>query len=639
MGSGFCTAQQAGFSVPATDCPRSQHQADIWYFGEFAGIDFRSGTAVPLTDQHVMTAFKSSSIMSDSNGILQFFSNGQQAWDRAFNPMTGSSFAGDLGVDQSSIIIPVPGYPLEYDLFTVDVMKFQPDNSFTTRGLSYTPFDMSLNNGLGGIASELMNAPLISPVSQKLTAMYNEAEKIYWVLVHQWGTDNFYAYPISKDGLGDPVISAAGTVQTGGFMEQSNALGYMKFSPDGTKVALAISGLNKVELFNFDPHTGAVSGAQSYTFTRPGVSPYGIEFSPDSKKLYTGLLQLTGNGPPAFPSVICQFDLNSGLTAPVAIDSMPGIRSGDLQLATDGRIYIARTVNFVNKKDSLEVIYNPTRPGNACNLNLLNHQPGSRFSLSGRNSIYGLPNVIQSYFNIPVFTYDSSCFGEATQFHITNKANIDQVSWDFGDGAGSSVMDPVHLYAQPGTYKVKLTETFNGINFKDSLPVTIHTLPVVELGDSILLYSGSTINLHAGGGNMEYLWSNGSNDSIISVSDQGDYWVKVRDYNCCVNFDTVYVKVFQYYIPNAFTPNGDGLNDIFRVTGLYRNVRFNMYLYDRWGQLIFHSGDLDTGWDGTYQGKPCPADTYIWMVNIDFLGQDIVTKGSIVLKGSVILLR
>jgi gliding motility-associated-like protein len=634
------SAQKLEFLLPATNCPRSHHQADIWYFGDHAGIDFRGGTAIPLTDQDVMTAFKSSAVMSDSTGNLLFFTNGKEVWDRTFNGMPGAAkLEGDLGVGQSCLIVPVPGNPDVYFLFTIDALSFLPDNSFTTKGLTYTKIDMKLNNGMGAAASYPVNQPLLSPVCQKLTGTYDETGKVYWVLVHKWDSDEFYAYPIREDTVGDPVITSSGTVHGGGFTEQSNALGYMKFSPDGKQVVLAVSGLHKVELFDFNSASGQLSGPQSFSFAKPGVSPYGIEFSPDNKKLYVSLLQLTGNGPPAFPSYICQFDLPSGLTNPIYLDSMPNIRTGALQLATDGRIYASRSVNLINKKDSIEVIYNPTRSGTECNLDLLNHLPQSRFSLTGRTSIYSLPNFIQSYFNIPVFTYDSCCLGDVTRFHITNKVNIDSVSWNFGDGSATTVTEPVHLYTQPGTYKVVLTEKFNGKDFTDSLPVTVHPLPVIGLGDTILLYSGSTINLHAGGGNMEYTWSTGSGDSIIPVSTQGDYSVKVKDHHCCLNTDSVFVKVFQYFLPNAFTPNGDGRNDIFRIIGLYRNIRFNMNIYNRWGQLLFHSENMDDGWDGTYKNAFCPPDTYMWVINVEFLGQDIVSKGSVQLKGSVVIVR
>jgi gliding motility-associated-like protein len=310
-----------------------------------------------------------------------------------------------------------------------------------------------------------------------------------------------------------------------------------------------------------------------------------------------------------------------------------------MQLAPDGRIYVSRTVNLLNKRDSLDVIYNPTRPGIACNFNRLDNVPQSRFSLEGRNGIYSLPNVIQSYLDIPVFTYDSCCFQDGTTFRISNRANIDQVLWNFGDGTTSAVSEPVHVFAQPGTYSVSLTESWNGETFTDTLPVTIHDLPSILLGDTIMLYSGAVINLHAGGGLQTYLWSTGSADSIISTESQGDYRVEVQDWNCCFNTDSVYVKVFQYFIPNTFTPNGDGLNDIFRVVGLYRDIEFKMYVYDRWGGLVFTSSDIDQGWDGTFKGKPADADTYIWIVHVNFLGEDIITNGDVVLKGTVTILK
>jgi gliding motility-associated-like protein len=633
-------AQKLGFNLPSTNCPRSSMQADIWYFGDTAGIDFRSGTAVPLTNENVMTAFKSSAVMSDSIGNLLFFTNGHKVWDRNFNQLAGStSLDGDVGVGQPCLIVPIPDDPDKYIIFTNDVVIISPDNSYTTKGLRYTTIDMSLNNGLGDTVAKSVNLPLMSPACQKLTGMYDEIGKVYWVLVHKWESDQFYAYPVSKDGVGNPVITSIGSVHGGGFTNQSNMLGYMKFSPDGKQVALAISGSDKVELFDFNKSTGEVSNSQSYTFSKPNISPYGVEFSPDNKKLYTGLLLLTGNGATTTPSYICQFDLQAGLNNPVFVDSLIGIRTGALQLATDGRIYASRTINLLNKVDSLEVIYNPTRPGIDCNINLLNNIPGARFSLDGRPSIYSLPNFIQSYFNIPVFTYDSTCIGDVTKFHITNKANIDSVHWDFNDGGTSTIQDPMHHFTQPGTYWVTLTEKFNGNSFIDSMPVTIHSLPHVQLGDTILLYSGATINLHAGGGNMDYNWSTGATDSIIAVSDEGNYWVRVKDFNCCINSDSVYIKVFKYYIPSAFTPNGDGLNDAFKVIGLYRNIRFKMYIYNRWGQLLFESDNIDTGWDGTYKNSLCSADTYTWVINIDFLGQDIITKGNVSLKGSVILLR
>jgi gliding motility-associated-like protein len=623
-----------------TNCPRSQKQQHLWYFGDKAGIDFNSGTAVAMTNEDVMIAYKASGVMSDSLGNLLFFTNGKKIWDRTFSLMPNATgLDGDVGVTQPVIIIPWPGNDSLYFVFTIDVIAIMPDNTYTTKGLTYSVVNMSLRGGLGD-ATDVLNRSLHSPVCQKITATKHANGKDFWVIVHEWDSPSFYAYPVTQWGIGDPVVTPVGAVHGGGYVDQANAYGYLKMSPDGKTLAAAITGDNTIQVFDFNAQTGAVSAPQTYITTRPGISPYGLEFSSDSRTLYATLLQITGNGPPANPSYVLQFDLNAGLVNPVAVDSVAGMRLSGIQLGPDGRIYIARTINLLSKNDSLDVIYNPTRPGTDCNYNLLGNVPGSRFPLqTGRYGIFSLPNLIQSFLDIPIFTYDSCCFKDVTHFKITNTANIDAVLWEFGDGGTSTDFEPYHLYASAGTYMVRLTETFNGENFVDSMSIVVHPLPPVELGDTILLYKGATINLHAGGGYMEYLWSTGSTDSVISVKDQGDYTIDVKDFHCCKNQDTVYIKVFEYFIPNAFTPNGDGLNDVFRAVGLYRNINYNLQVYNRWGERVFETNDLDEGWNGISGGEYCPPDTYVWIIHVDFLGQDIVTSGSIVLKGTVSIVK
>jgi len=465
---------QAESSNNASDYFHSGKQADIWYFGEHSGINFQDGIATPLTDQNVMTSFKSSAVISDSTGNLLFFTDGKSVWDRTLDTLPNApTLDGNLGVTQSCIIIPQPGSSNMYYIFTVDVLAFLPDNSYETKGLEYSIVDMSLNNGLGN-GTPQWNTPLLTPVCQKITAVHHQNGRDVWIITHKWNSDEFYAFLLDSTGLSSPVVSSAGGIQGGGFANQMNAYGYMKASPDGSKLALAISGNNNVELYDFDNASGIISYPQTYTFTIPGISPYGIEFSPDSRKVYTSLLQVNGNGPPTFPSRVYQFDLPMGMNTPVLIDSAVGIRLGGMQLGTDGRIYITRTASLIDRKDSLDVIYNPTRPGLNCNYNLLGNVPQSRFSLNGRKCIYGLPNVIQSYFNNPAFTYDNIYTNKTIHFKITNQSNIDNVLWHFGDGNTSTDLSPAHKYSQPGSYMVKLTEVFNGSNSMDSALIIIH---------------------------------------------------------------------------------------------------------------------------------------------------------------------
>ena len=626
-----------------SNCPRSQKQAEVWYFGEKAGIDFRSGAATAVVDQNVMNSFQATSSICDSLGNFLLFTNGRTAWDNTFAAMPNATgLAGNPRATQPCLIVPYPGDPTVYYIFTIEMVNYDKLDSmhFSSQGLTYTLIDMKLRGGLGDAVSAVLNKPLLTPVCQKITAVANHDHTGTWVIVHKWDSNEFYAYLVTASGITDSVVSAVGSKHFAPTqIARNNMVGYMKCSPDGSSLALAVTYDKLIELFDFNNQTGVISNPRSYHVSRPVVNPYGIEFSPDGKKLYASVLDYLGGPIPRKPTCIYQFDLSKGLNNPVIVDSAGGIRFFALQLATDGRIYGSRTNNMLSKRDSLEVIYNPNRPGAACNYNLLGNFPGTRFDLLGRKSIYSLPNFVQSFLNIPPFTWDSVCHGDATQFKITNTANIDTVSWNFGDGGTSTSKTPVHTYAKPGTYWVRLTEYCRGEAFVDSMKVTNYPLPHIALADTVLLYSGSTINLHAGGGFTDYLWSTGSRDSIINVGSQASYSVQVKDIHCCVNSDTSFVKVFEYFIPNAFTPNGDGLNDFFQVSALYKNITFKMVVYDRWGQLVFQSDNIDKGWDGTYGGRYCPPDSYVWIVNIGFLGKDIITQGDVVFNGTVTIVR
>lgn len=88
------------------------------------------------------------------------------------------------------------------------------------------------------------------------------------------------------------------------------------------------------------------------------------------------------------------------------------------------------------------------------------------------------------------------------------------------------------------------------------------------------------------------------------------------------------------FIPNAFTPNGDNMNDIFRAKAYGKVVSFRFEIYDRFGTMIFKTTDSKTGWDGNVKGKTMPSGVYVWQCYCTFEGADMIYK-----KGSVTLIR
>ena len=113
------------------------------------------------------------------------------------------------------------------------------------------------------------------------------------------------------------------------------------------------------------------------------------------------------------------------------------------------------------------------------------------------------------------------------------------------------------------------------------------------------------------------------------------FYLETRDIGGCKGYDTVFVKVYEgpeYYIPNSFTPNGDGINDIFRAIPVgIANTEY-LKIYDRMGKLIFETNRWLRGWDGNYQGRKQPTAAYVWMVKgTDKYGKVIEKKGTVLL--------
>lgn len=136
----------------------------------------------------------------------------------------------------------------------------------------------------------------------------------------------------------------------------------------------------------------------------------------------------------------------------------------------------------------------------------------------------------------------------------------------------------------------------------------------------MMVLSGQVVTLNATG-TPPFSWSPSAELSctvcattVVKVDSNTVFYVQVADSDGCKAMDSVIVDVLPtIYIPDAFTPNGDGLNDVFRpkFTG-YSTIE--VYIFDRWGQLIYHWNTLDGGWDGTMGGKKVEEDTYVYML-------------------------
>lgn len=359
----------------------AQHENDKWYFGNNAGLDFSSGNPVSISGGQTSVYEGTAVASEETTGNLLFYTDGISVWNSNHQQMTnGFGLNGHTSSTQSALIVRKPSTN-QYYIFTTGaaVGYFGGYN-----GLCVSIVDMSLNSGLGDVTTK--NQVLLTQSTEKLVAVRHPHCDSYWVIAHGWNSDAFYTYPVSSLGIGSTIISNTGSIhQDVGSGNNSEAIGYMRASNNGTKLALTtFINMNTVELFDFNPQGGIVSNGvviDTYPVSY-NTGPYGLCFSPDGTRLYVS------NNSIANSNALYQYDLTLSSASAIgasqtliASTSVTGLRYSALQLGPDGKIYMAKYTS-----NTLDVINNPNALGAACG-----YVSGAIAFSSGSPS-YGLPN-------------------------------------------------------------------------------------------------------------------------------------------------------------------------------------------------------------------------------------------------------
>lgn len=213
--------------------------------------------------------------------------------------------------------------------------------------------------------------------------------------------------------------------------------------------------------------------------------------------------------------------------------------------------------------------------------------------------------------------------------------SITDYLWDFGDGTISTNADPQHCYENstqaPAFFDVSLTATSDQGCISDSTSVamiTVYPLPIAEFDFSpteLDVYASTVNFVDASTGSATWDWDFGDGDSAWvtnpehTYADAGIYDITLFITNIygCTDEVTHSLEVkpdYGIYVPNAFTPNGDGYNDMFYAEG-FNIQEFELFIFDRWGNLIYEAEDMNRGWDGRRHGDLVQEDVYVWKVN------------------------
>ncbi|RYY47290.1 MAG: PKD domain-containing protein, partial [Chitinophagaceae bacterium] len=238
-------------------------------------------------------------------------------------------------------------------------------------------------------------------------------------------------------------------------------------------------------------------------------------------------------------------------------------------------------------------------------------KPIARFSVNPTELCQGSDNVFTDQSSAPNSTISSRL-------------------WIFGDGTTSTAANPTKRYNSPNSYVVKLVVTNAQGCVSDTFrqTVIVHLQPVIDAGPSFVVPAGSVIQFQGTGndnsGATAYLWTPSAGLSnpasltpqLTALADQ-TYTLTATGAGNCTATDVMTVKILRpLKIPNAFSPNGDGINDTWIIENLADYPGAIVEVYNRYGQLVMKSTGYSRAWDGTSNGKPLPLATYYYIIQL-----------------------
>jgi len=498
----------------------NKYKAAYWVFGQNAVVDF-NGTIPVATATSAMATIEGSSSISDFLGNYLFSSHGFAVWDNSNVLMTnGLGLQGSTSSTQPALIVPYPQKTDSYVVFTTNRLE-------SSIGLYYSVVDMTKNNGKGDVVS--LNNLIDNKASERLAAYKHSNGTDYWMVTKLKNTDEFYSYLLTSYGLDiEAVVSHSGNTQN------SNR-GQLKISPNGRFAACANTTTGNIELLKFDANTGIFS---PIAILNGYTEVYGLEFSEESNYLYFSTIPFTA------PSKIYQLslakategELKNSVIEIATISDSKQYNAGAMQLAPDGKIYIAR---YAQKW--LAAIELPDSLGIKCQFNL------NAIPLAGLSTL-GLPSFPASFFKKTDFFVENACLHQVAEFKINTDENVISFDWNFGDVHSNSntshLPEPSHLYSKAGNYTVELLVHYECFTDTIRKQIEIRNAPI-DVGKDVKLCGVDSWVLDAGNDYQTYIWTpTNRTTSILTVNLSGVYKVETTDLYGCTASDEITVNLY-----------------------------------------------------------------------------------------------
>jgi gliding motility-associated-like protein len=411
--------------------------------------------------------------------------------------------------------------------------------------------------------------------------------------------------------------------------------------------------VNLVGIFNGSATSGLWSGG-SGTFSPPTVEIAVTTYTPSANDITAGGVNLTYTTNDPIGPCLAASDI---LT--ITINDMPTVNAGTVKATCIGLpVNLSGTIGgsatnatwtggkgtYLPDSTTLKAIYTPSAAEYASGtvvLTLTTNDPtGPCPPVSS--------NVTINIFQVPVVNFivddPDGCPEHCVQFTDFTSVNgvnsITNWNWTFGDGKKSAQQSPAHCYKETGKYDVELSVTDKNsckASLKYDKMITVYSIPVAEFSTtpspaSVLEHNVTFINQSSTDVNF-WMWDFGDGDTLAPDTKNPIHTyasipnsiyhatLQVHNADFCFASITHQIKIepeFTFFIPNAFTPRASaGLNDVFNGKGI-GIIKYDLWIFDRWGNTVFHSSDLDEGWDGKANGGKHVAqeDVYVWKVHL-----------------------
>ncbi|OSY88388.1 hypothetical protein WH52_06410 [Tenacibaculum holothuriorum] len=521
----------------------AQNEVSNWYFGEKAGLKFENGRVNILNDGKINAPAGCSSI-SDENGNLLFYTNGNTIWNKNHEIMeNGESIGGDINIFQNSIIIPKPNDNSTF--YVISTLSKPSQSPLLTPGLFIS--EVIINNlfPLGKVISKFSR--IRGNTTERVTAIHKKNGKD--ILLISFGklssssekNDTFFIYEITELGFNrQPKIIKID--------DEISEKGSMKVSPDGKTLAIADYNERYIHLYNFNTNTINLEFRKKFSTDLFGVPlpPLGIEFSPSSNSLFYSAYGVIMQHPFYLVDPNDPFSDSNRI-----VGTFPFNQFGALQLGIDNRIYVSTYQDnngVISSNPKIGAIENSDSFSPTLKFN------NTQIDLQNGKSLKGLPNFIVSFFRNRIIT-ENKCVFEAFDFSFDSYVEVSSVKWDFGDGITSKERTPSHIYTIAGQYTVKavLTTIYNK-KIQIFKRIKVHPLPELiknqELNqcddndDGISIFNLNNITPKISNNNsLTYKFYS----SLSDAQNETNEILNPENYTNISNPQTLYIKAYSNY--------------------------------------------------------------------------------------------